>query len=288
MTGAILPSDPGSDPPGWGPDQQRLHRHLLHHPALLPRGASLLLAVSGGQDSMAMTGLLLALQRLHHWRLHLWHGDHGWRPESAQQAEQLASWAAGRGLSFSLERQPRLPVWGNREAIARAWRYRCLARQALRHGCSHVLTAHTASDRAETVLLHLARGSHRRGLAGLRSLQPLAPLLAATDPVAAGLGRAAGEPSGRERASAAAAAGDPDPAVTDPAPRPAPRRSARSANAPWREGPPRWSRRRGLSWRALHPPCRAGWPLCGWCGRCRSSVARTRPVCATRTAGRCG
>lgn len=156
-----------------------------------------------------MTGLLLLLQRHHHWRLQLWHGDHGWRPESALQAEELGRWAAARGLPFSLERQSVLPSGGNREAIARQWRYGCLARQALRHGCSHVLTAHTASDRAETVLLHLARGSHQRGLASLRSLQPLAPLLAVEgpDPAASGWVGGAEEPSGRR--AAAASQGDP-------------------------------------------------------------------------------
>lgn len=191
MTGAILPSDPGTDPAGWSPDLLRLHRHLLHHPALLPRGASLLLAVSGGQDSIAMTCLLQALQRHHHWRLHLWHGDHGWRPESARQAEELAHWAARSNLPFTLERQPQPSAAGNREAIARQWRYSCLLRQAQRQGCSHVLTAHTASDRAETVLLHLARGSHQRGLASLRSLQPLLPLLTAATATATATAAAA-------------------------------------------------------------------------------------------------
>lgn len=214
MTGAILPSDPGTDPAGWSPDLLRLHRHLLHHPALLPRGASLLLAVSGGQDSIAMTCLLQALQRHHHWRLHLWHGDHGWRPESARQAEELAHWAARSNLPFTLERQPQPPAAGNREAIGRQWRYSCLVRQALQRGCSHVLTAHTASDRAETVLLHLARGSHQRGLAGLRSLQPLLPLLTAdAPPCGSGAGTARGSDCSRDQpgpAAPAADAGGPD------------------------------------------------------------------------------
>ncbi len=154
----------------WGRDHLRLHRWLRRAPELLPAGAPLLLAVSGGQDSMALTALLLGLRRLHGWRLHLWHGDHRWRRESGDQADALAAWAASRGLDLLLERAT-VPPAG--EAEARAWRYGCLARQARRTGCSHVLTGHTASDRAETVLLNLARGSHRRGLTTPRTSRRL-------------------------------------------------------------------------------------------------------------------
>jgi tRNA(Ile)-lysidine synthase len=147
-----------------------LHRHLLRQPALLPKGANLLLAVSGGQDSMALTGLMRDLAPLHGWTLVLWHGDHGWRAEGAMHAEALAAWAAAAGLALAVEKATPAPAT---EAEARLWRYRCLRRRAEALGCSRVLTAHTASDRAETVLLNLARGCHRRGLATLRTERPL-------------------------------------------------------------------------------------------------------------------
>ena len=167
----ILPSDASGPPHPWGPDQDRLHRHLLRHPSLLPKGAKLLLAVSGGQDSMALTSLLTDLRSLHGWQLSLWHGDHGWREEAAGQGEALASWSAARALP--LHRHKAVPVPAT-EAEARAWRYGCLGQLAAAIDCRHVLTGHTASDRAETLLLNLARGSHRRGLAALRASRPLA------------------------------------------------------------------------------------------------------------------
>ncbi len=166
----IVPSEATAS--RWSPHHQRLHRHLLRRPALLPAGAPLLLAVSGGQDSMALTALLADLRRLHRWRLQLWHGDHGWRPDSAAQARALAAWAAGQGLPLRLERAAPPPEG---EAAARQWRYTCLERLALAEGCRHVVTGHTASDRAETVLLNLARGSHRLGLGSLRARRPLGP-----------------------------------------------------------------------------------------------------------------
>jgi tRNA(Ile)-lysidine synthase len=161
---------PTDQAPAWSADHLRLHRHLRRQPSLLPTGVPLLLSVSGGQDSMAMTGLLADLRRLHGWSLTLWHGDHGWRPESGRQAKELAAWAAGEGLPLVLERaQPAPPC----EDQARQWRYRRLAELAALRGISHVVTGHTATDRAETVLLNLARGSHRRGLASLRPSRPL-------------------------------------------------------------------------------------------------------------------
>lgn len=167
----ILPSEASGAPRAWGPDQDRLHRHLLRHPALLPRGVRLLVAVSGGQDSMALTALLADLSTLHGWELLLWHGDHGWRAESAAQADGLAAWANLRGLPLQRQRADPVPP---SEAAARQWRYGCLRREAAAIGCHHVITGHTASDRAETLLHHLARGSHRRGLASLRAARPLA------------------------------------------------------------------------------------------------------------------
>ena len=170
----ILPSE--ASPTPWSPHHQRLHLHLLRHPELLPAGASLLLAVSGGQDSMALTVLLADLRRLHHWQLVLWHGDHGWRAEAAQQAGELQAWAHTQKLPFLLD-QAGEPPGG--EAAARRWRYDCLRRQAAALGIHNVVTGHTASDRAETLLLNLARGSHRRGLV---SLKPVRSLNAETGP----------------------------------------------------------------------------------------------------------
>jgi tRNA(Ile)-lysidine synthase len=137
----------------------------------LPKNASLLVALSGGQDSMALYGLLRDLRSLHHWQFSLWHGNHGWRGEASAQAEALASWVESQG--DALHRQQAEPAPAT-EAEARQWRYQCLQQQADALGCSHVLTAHTATDRAETLLLNLARGSHRRGLGALRALRPMA------------------------------------------------------------------------------------------------------------------
>jgi tRNA(Ile)-lysidine synthase len=61
------------------------------------------------------------------------------------------------------------------EAAARTWRYRRLAQAAEIHGCTHVATGHTASDRAETLLHNLMRGSAANGLQALTWCRPLSP-----------------------------------------------------------------------------------------------------------------
>ena len=154
----------------WSPWHNRLHRRLQQQPKLLPEDRALLLAVSGGQDSMALLVLLQELQRLHHWPLNIWHGDHGWHPESAVIAAELQSWCQKRDLPIQVDQAPQGSTTS--EASARQWRYSQLQQRAEQLGAD-VVTGHTASDRAETLLLQLARGTDLAGLGALRPVRPL-------------------------------------------------------------------------------------------------------------------
>jgi tRNA(Ile)-lysidine synthase len=135
-----------------------------------------LLAVSGGPDS---TALLLALAHLSAsggLKLDLWlaHFDHGLRRRAEREAEKafLSGLAAELGFPLLLgqgdvrahARQHRLSL----EEAARELRYRFLAEQAEKASINVVATGHTAGDQAETVLMHLVRGSGLAGLAGMR------------------------------------------------------------------------------------------------------------------------
>ena len=157
---------------GWTSWHDRLHRRLLMQPQLLPQGSSLLLAVSGGQDSMALLALLQDLAPLHGWSLSLWHGDHRWHDGSSRIAAELSSWCQQRQLPLQVDQAA--PGEVPSEAKARQWRYERLAQRGRQAGAD-VVTGHTASDRAETMLLQLARGSDLAGLAALPSVRPLSP-----------------------------------------------------------------------------------------------------------------
>ena len=154
----------------WSPWHDNLHQRLQQQPKLLPERQPLLLAVSGGQDSMALLVLLQELQRLHHWPLNIWHGDHGWHPGSAVIAADLKSWCQQRDLPVQVDQAPQGSTAS--EASARQWRYSQLQQRAEQLGAD-VVTGHTASDRAETLLLQLARGTDLAGLGALRPVRPL-------------------------------------------------------------------------------------------------------------------
>lgn len=129
------------------------------------------IAVSGGPDS---TALLVLFDR---WKrespaapvLHVLTVDHGLRPEAAREADAVLDLAARLGHSAEklVWRHDGPPPVSDIQAEARAARYRLLADAARRHGLNAVLLAHTRDDQAETLLMHLARGSGVAGLAGM-------------------------------------------------------------------------------------------------------------------------
>ncbi|WP_338462111.1 tRNA lysidine(34) synthetase TilS [Synechococcus elongatus IITB7] len=172
---SALPSD------CWSPFHARLHQ-LLQQRSLLPARSRLLLAVSGGQDSLALVHLLRGLKPHWHWSLAIAHCDHGWRTDSAANAEHLRQLANQWHLPFYCQRSPDLP---SSEATARTWRYQTLAAIAAEIEAPLLVTGHTASDRAETLLYNLTRGSHLQGLASLRWQRSLSDRLNLVRPLLA-------------------------------------------------------------------------------------------------------
>ncbi len=129
----------------------------------------LLLAVSGGPDSIALMGLVAG-----------WSGrrgepqpavavvDHGLRAESAREALFVTQSAEALGLSCAvLTWTGPKPQTGLQEA-ARTARYQLLADHAHAIGATALVTGHTLDDQAETLLMRLSRGSGPSGMAGMR------------------------------------------------------------------------------------------------------------------------
>ncbi len=143
----------------------------LVRPALPPRGGRLLLACSGGPDSVALAALLDRLARPAGVELLLAHVNHGVRPSADQDECVVLSVAARLGRAVRVARPA--PA-GSAEAALRTARYAALAELAAELGAPAVATAHTAEDQTETVLLALFRGTGLTGLAGMPARRRLA------------------------------------------------------------------------------------------------------------------
>jgi tRNA(Ile)-lysidine synthase len=135
----------------------------------LNQASGILAAVSGGPDSMAlMHGLARWAANGHRTPIHVATVDHGLRAEAAEEAAFVAHEAALLSLPHRiLAWSGQKPETGIQEA-AREARYRLLVEHAREAGASHLVTAHTLDDQAETVMMRLSRGSGLSGLAGMR------------------------------------------------------------------------------------------------------------------------
>jgi len=141
------------------------------------RRCCLLVAVSGGPDSVALLRLLVAVAPEFGLTLVVAHVDHGISRESGAVAAGVAALAAGLGLPF-IERQLRLGTSAS-ETAARTARWRALHQMQHAGGAAWIVTAHHLDDQAETVMMRVLRGTGPAGLAGMsaRDGSVLRPLL---------------------------------------------------------------------------------------------------------------
>lgn len=153
---------------------QKIRRYIRQHEMLLG-GERVLIAVSGGIDSMTLLDIVARIAPTLRMELAVAHFDHGLRGEESQEdAAFVVDQAKLRGLKTYVGRgdvkrlatQFRLSI----EEASRKARYQFLERVSQRHNYTVVLTAHTANDNAETVLLNLIRGT---GVSGLAAIPPV-------------------------------------------------------------------------------------------------------------------
>lgn len=145
----------------------RVAHFLRKLPAL--KGKCILLALSGGADSVALLHALVAVRPKFHFELSAAHLNHGLRGGESDRDEAFVRDLCGRiGVPLALDRALGLDrSHGNLEARARTERHRFLDAAANRLGADYVALAHQADDQAETVMMRLLRGAGVTGLGAM-------------------------------------------------------------------------------------------------------------------------
>ncbi len=143
---------------------------IKRHKMLLP-GDVLLLAISGGRDSMAMAEVFRSIRSRLQIGLAVGHVDHGLRPESPFELEFVREYCREAGMPFfhaCLDGDMLHDDPGGVEHAARRERYRCLRQMADEAGADKIATGHHMDDQAETVLYRALRGAGTKGLSAIR------------------------------------------------------------------------------------------------------------------------
>lgn len=146
----------------------------------IERGERVLIACSGGPDSVALASALHALAKPMRLTLKLAYVNHGVRAAAEQDECVAASVASACGADIEVLRPPSA---ASGEAALRDLRYSALYACARRNQCTAVATAHHAEDQSETVLLALFRGAGADGLAGMPLRRPLGEGVALARPL---------------------------------------------------------------------------------------------------------
>ena len=132
-----------------------------------PTHDCLVVAVSGGPDSVALLRLLMTSG---YHELIVAHVNHGLRPESTEEAYFVQDMAQELGFECRTRQLDLSQIEDNLEASARTARYEFFRELASEYQASVIVTAHHADDQVETVLMNMIRGCGLDGLAGMRPL----------------------------------------------------------------------------------------------------------------------
>lgn len=127
---------------------------------------SVLLALSGGADSMALLHLLLDLREIHGFELFCVHVNHGLREAAMEEEAYVRTHTADLGIPLQVIRI-QVPRDGNLENAARMVRYQACEQARQTAQAAVIALAHHANDQAETLLMHLMRGAGPEGIAGM-------------------------------------------------------------------------------------------------------------------------
>ena len=164
---------------------------VMNKELLLPTGEQILIAVSGGPDSIALLHILKRLSVKYKWELKVAHINHGLRGEESEtDATFVEQVCVDWGIPCEVRRVDvvsQLYLWGhNLQTAARALRYEVLREIAITYSIQTIVTAHHGDDQVETLIMRMLQGTGPGGMAGIRykselfGLKLIRPLLEMT------------------------------------------------------------------------------------------------------------
>lgn len=143
-------------------------RATVERRGMLKGGEHVLLAVSGGADSLALLHAMHALAPALRFDLHVAHFDHGWRADSGKDADFVRAEADRLGIGCTVgTAEPGRARGRSPEEDARNKRMAFLSATARAIGATRIATGHTLDDQAETVLMRVLVGAGKRGISGI-------------------------------------------------------------------------------------------------------------------------
>ena len=136
-----------------------------------PKNSRILLAISGGIDSMVLLKFMVQIARQEQVTIGVAHVDHQLRPESIKEAAYIKDYCQTKQIPYYEIKWTLGSKKANLEARARAFRYEFFEDVMNKNDYDILMTAHHSDDQAETVLMKLTRGSALANLAGIRAVQ---------------------------------------------------------------------------------------------------------------------
>ncbi len=152
--------------------EEKVDRAIRRQKLIAPE-ESIVVAVSGGPDSVALLMCLEALQRQWSWKLSVAHVNHGLRGEESEGDMAFVEKLAGslripfQGVRLHLDPHEKQFQKESRQEVVRNLRYQALQRMILNEQATKLALGHTQDDQAETVLMWMLRGSGSGGMGGI-------------------------------------------------------------------------------------------------------------------------
>nr|QUE29916.1 Ycf62 [Erythrocladia irregularis] len=152
---------------------------FISHNKVLSSKSSILVSVSGGQDSICLLKLLKDLQSTNNWKIYVVHFDHTWRTDSKTNSLFVQYLTIKWNFFFRLEQATSVLS----EEQARIWRYSSMITICKELKLNYIVTGHTQNDKIETMLYNIVKGSGFEGSTSIQNVSKITKTITLVHPI---------------------------------------------------------------------------------------------------------